>query len=42
VRALALEAAALGFIVFAPILSLLVHLLVDLACLALDPRVRTS
>ena len=34
--------AALGFIVFAAILSLFVHLLVDLACLALDPRMRAS
>ena len=35
-------AAALGFIVFAAIPSLFVHLLVDLACLALDPRTGTS
>ena len=34
--------AALGFIVFAAVLSLFVHLLVDLACLALDPRMRAS
>jgi ABC-type dipeptide/oligopeptide/nickel transport system permease component len=30
--------ASLGFIVFAAVLSLLVHLILDLLCLALDPR----
>lgn len=34
--------ASLGFIVFAAVLSLFVHLLVDLLCLALDPRMRSA
>lgn len=34
--------AALGFIVMAAVLSLLVHLAVDLLCLALDPRMRDT
>ena len=32
--------AALGFILAAAVISLLVHLLVDLACFAVDPRIR--
>ena len=34
--------AALGFIVLAAVLSLLVHLAIDLLCLALDPRMRAA
>ena len=34
--------AALGFILATAVISLAVHLLVDLSCLALDPRTRTT